>query len=69
MQPVSSFNNTGYTLRDRTINLMFISTPQALLIWMCIYFCDFSGLRRVSPTSRKASTGGRTLFVTWLTTM
>lgn len=35
----------------------------------CIYLYDYSGLRRVLPTSRRASTGGHMLFVMWLTTM
>jgi len=43
--------------------------PEHLLRCTLVCICDYSGLRRVSPTSRRASTGGPMSFVTWLTTM
>jgi hypothetical protein len=46
-----------------------IETVEHMLICVCLCLCDYSGLRRVSPTLRRASTGGHMLFAMWLTTM
>ena len=46
-------------------SIRYVFGPAHLIMLLLLFF---SGWRRVSPTLRRASTGGRTWYATWLTT-